>query len=602
MNTKALTILKIIISLLSCCIFIAAFRLPSAITISQILTPTLLLFLSFCSQTNSKAYRIAVLGAAGAALGFLFLYEKAFNTISPVVVLLATIPFFYCWLNGCCGKTHQKIEQMLQIFTESKIFFCICLAVSLAGLSAQLFFAFSPNIWLDEAFSISLTAHPWGEMISIAATDVHPPLYYIILKSLTELFHLILPSVSTICIGKLVSVLPYALLLVVAVTKVRRTWGNYVGGLWGASLFAAPTLITQGVEIRMYGWAVFFVTLAYLFAYDVIVKARKRDWCCFTLAGLASAYTHYYACIAVTPVYLLLLYTAFRKGRHEILCWLTAAIATVVGYLPWLFVFINQAKAVKSDYWVSYPNSFDFYSYASILFHSPVTAGAVVLIIFLVLHSAARTKEQNSQSSYILTGFVCGGITLGVGLAVTYLIRPILVFRYLYPGLACFWLAAIIGAKVSARNLLKFSFTILIANIYLNQFLLFCLNEGKQDKELVRLTEEFNRHPDAVLITDSNAEQRTLSTLTGRTCLTFDKRELSELSKQVYPVCRHPYIADIQSFLNQEKHPAYIVMLAAPAHGSDKSFLPRQYYVGNFFESVYFDMYVIPSTENGAEH
>ena len=47
---------------------------------------------------------------------------------------------------------------------------------------------FCSSIWFDESFTVALMRHPLGEVISIAATDVHPPLYYILLWGFTRLF------------------------------------------------------------------------------------------------------------------------------------------------------------------------------------------------------------------------------------------------------------------------------------------------------------------------------------------------------------------------------------------------------------------------------
>lgn len=604
MNAGTLTLLKFAISFLSCGVFIWVMWTPSPSVVREALVPLFLFCLSFCVLPGSREKRVAVIGAVCAALGYLLLNEPTGEMafLPYAAIVSATAPFFYVLLNACCGTARAALEQKLHGVTDSSRFFYLCLFAAVASLAAQLVFSLSPNIWVDEAFSVALASHPWREMLSIASTDVHPPLYYIILKALTEIVLLVFPHASAICIGKLVSVLPFALLLVAACTKVRRTWGNYVGGLWGMAIFAAPSLILQGVEIRMYGWAMFFVTLAYLFAYDVITKARKRDWCCFVLAGLASAYTHYYACIAVTPVYLLLLYISFRKGRFYLLRWLAAAAVTVVGYLPWLFIFVTQARNVEADYWIQYPDLTEFRRYVVGVFGDSVTAGIVCLIIFLQFLSIGRGKEGIMHRRFLLTGILCGVATIFVGLTATYLIRPVFAFRYMYPGLACFWLALIIGAEKTGKAPMKLFFAVLMASAWLYQFLAFGLLEGKQAKELIRWTELLNRYPDAVLITDNNAEQRTFSTLTRRTCLTFDKEATTEISKQVYPACRQPNIADIQSFLNQEKHPTYIVILTGPSYGNDKIALPCQYYVDKFFWSFYFDMYIIPATENGAEH
>ena len=50
-------------------------------------------------------------------------------------------------------------------------------------------------------------------MISLAARDVHPPLYYLMVKAAVELVHLFAPGADAVIICKVVSVLPYLALL-----------------------------------------------------------------------------------------------------------------------------------------------------------------------------------------------------------------------------------------------------------------------------------------------------------------------------------------------------------------------------------------------------
>lgn len=569
----------------------------------EVLPPLVFLFffLKFPSVNTKKA---VTFGASACALGVLLLKlfsDAALSTTDIISTLALQLPFLIVFLNWCSGVS--PASDKLQKTEDSSVLFFLLIAVSLGALLIQFGFSFSPNIWTDEAFSLALVSHSWSDMLAIAATDVHPPLYYLILKALTELIHFFLPQFSVICIGKLISVLPYAVLLATAATKVRRTWGNYVGGLWALSLFAAPSLITQGVEIRMYGWAMLFVTLAYLFAYDIITKNRKRDWCFFTLVGLASAYTHYYACLAVTPVYLLLLYTAYRQGVKTLLRWFISGIVTVIGYLPWLFIFLSQARTVSDDYWIHLPAIKDYYEFAFNLFQNGLTAGFVCLIVLLLFRSLYRHKENRLQSFYILTGILCAAFTIGIGLAASYLIRPVFVFRYMYPGLACFWLALIIGCKLTNKTHLKLSLIVILAGTYLCQLMVFGLAEGKQAKEHYKLTKEFNKHPDAVLITNVNDQQCTFATLTGKNCLSYDEKENTQLYKKVYEACRQPNIPDLEAFLKQESHPAYIVMIFdEKGSGRPKPTFLQNYYVGEFIERDHFDMYVIPATENGAEH
>src|SRR5688572_12056019 len=58
------------------------------------------------------------------------------------------------------------------------------------------------SIWHDESFTAMLISYDWGEPVRRAALDVHPPLYYFILKVWTAAFGsslLAMRSLSALC-------------------------------------------------------------------------------------------------------------------------------------------------------------------------------------------------------------------------------------------------------------------------------------------------------------------------------------------------------------------------------------------------------------------
>ena len=58
----------------------------------------------------------------------------------------------------------------------------------------QFVLCFSSDIWYDELFTVGFVSQPVGRMISLAARDVHPPLYYLMVKAAVELVHLFAPG------------------------------------------------------------------------------------------------------------------------------------------------------------------------------------------------------------------------------------------------------------------------------------------------------------------------------------------------------------------------------------------------------------------------
>lgn len=504
-----------------------------------------------------------------------------------------SVPFLYgtyLWAVSCCRR-----ERTLNALCESKLFFRLCMAACCGGILLQGLFCFSGDIWHDEAFSLILIDYPWGEMIQRAVPDVHPPLYYLMLKGFADGLHAFFPNVPGVCLCKLFSVLPFVLMAAAAATVVRRQWGNYVAGLSALALTGAPNLLPLGVEIRMYGWGLFFVTAAYVTAHQVMLRGSLRAWALFALFGLAAAYTHYYACIAVAPAYLFLLYAAAKAGRRQVLLWLAAAISAVLGYLPWLFVFLAQAGSVNEEYWIAPPAIKDYRDYIAFAIQGALNGGFAVLVLLHLLKSLYRRQETRPYTAYMLTGILCSAATLIIGLAATYLIRPVFITRYMLPGQACLWLALILGTAAVGKAHLKLTATLLLAGTCFCNWVTFARTEYRNTTEHQKLTAVLARYPQSRIITTARTLQCTMTALTGKPCLlTYDDRAGVRLIS-AYGAERLPWQQEAESLLRAPNHPAYLIMIPQTKHQTIPLRLPESCRIGTFREWETFDLYSVPA-------
>lgn len=251
------------------------------------------------------------------------------------------------------------------------IFGYFLLGISVLMLGKSLALCFSGDIWYDELFTVGMIKHSYNEIVLFTAADVHPPLYYCIVKLFVDLCKLLYPQTQPVIAAKIVSVLPYFILFLYSVTLVRRRFGLFVGGMFLFCVIAMPQLAAYTVEVRMYGWALLFVTAAFLHGYaltDNYVnlqakpekgvsdtacgKIRSLHGAAFVLYGLAAAYTQYFACVAVAMVYLYVLLTFWFGDRRRIREWLLYAAVSVIGYVPWLSALARQLGAVSENYWI----------------------------------------------------------------------------------------------------------------------------------------------------------------------------------------------------------------------------------------------------------
>lgn len=349
----------------------------------------------------------------------------------------------------------------------------ICLSTGMLGRSILL--CFSQDIWYDELFTVSMAEHSYGELIRFTAADVHPPLYYIIVKFFAELCKLIMPGAGTVIPAKLVSALPYVLLLVYSVTWIRKRWGIFTGGLFLFCVTAMPQLPAYTVEVRMYGWALLFVTAAFWHAQGCLTENRRYlHGSALVLYGLAAAYTQYFAAVAVGMVYLYLLVMFLCRDRSRLREWFCYAAISVVGYVPWLFVLAGQISAVRENYWIlpltwrSLGGCVKFLmkpAFANDVLNTVLAVvlfAAYVAVVGYSLFSAFMSKNGKTEKKlyhddreinenrtvYMLAGVgVLAGL-VAFGFAASILIRPVFVYRYMIPALGCFWFSFALGADI----------------------------------------------------------------------------------------------------------------------------------------------------------
>ena len=228
------------------------------------------------------------------------------------------------------------------------------LAVVMAVCSLNL--CASTDIWYDELFTMGFIEQPVGRLLELAARDVHPPLYYLIVKAVVEAVHFFAPGVNSVMIAKAVSVLPYFGLLGYAAVLVRKRDGWLCAGLTAFCLLAMPQMSNYTTEIRMYGWALFFLTAAFWHVREILLTGKRKHWAAFFIYAVCAAYCHYFAAVSAFCLYValaVLLLWRKRSSRLQTLApWFLCAALSVLVYLPWLPSAISQVASVREDYWI----------------------------------------------------------------------------------------------------------------------------------------------------------------------------------------------------------------------------------------------------------
>lgn len=344
--------------------------------------------------------------------------------------------------------------------------------ILLTGILSILYISliFNQNIWTDEAFTIELTSrNTLSGIISGTAKDVHPPLYYLITKLFISLFG---TSFQTY---KVVSVLPMVLTMLLSVFYVRPWFGFKTAILFLLFLNGIPCVMEYGVQIRMYSWCIFFMTLAGLCAYGVCIKGTARFWCILSLSSLCACYTHNFAMISTVFLYLILGVCFLIMKKKFPVRFLISGIFVAICFMPWLFVLLTQTKSRVGNYWIKPVSADTVLGYFSDLFGSRLPYTAVLFCILLLLALILpKCTRQVKYFSFALISIPL--LTALAGILVSILVTPFFIARYLLPcmGLVALFFAIGFGSlekNIVSQALLGLFLTAMICSSYYTNYL-----------------------------------------------------------------------------------------------------------------------------------
>lgn len=334
------------------------------------------------------------------------------------------------------------------------------------------------SLWFDESYSAVIKNHSIPDMISILAKDSHPPLYFIALK----LFCCIFGSAE---FGlRMFSALGVLALAALGAGPVRRIFGKTTGWIFAVIVLVVPISLSMGQETRMYTWSAFLVTGCLLYSYLAVTQGKNSDWFKFGLFTLLSAYTHYYALLAVSLLNVIILLCLVIKKRSGLKKFFLTSGISAVGYLPWFFILLDQASRVKKNFWIpplnvmtiistiAYPfqNKFAGIPYLYMLYLTLIASGImIILIIFGIVRAGVKRFAEGKAALLSLSVYI---LTLFTGIAASQIIRPVFVERYSMPVIGLLLLSMAYGISLLRRKPLIIAACVLILGLSLPQIML----------------------------------------------------------------------------------------------------------------------------------
>lgn len=304
------------------------------------------------------------------------------------------------------------------------------------------------SIWFDEAFSAYISHFSFADIAKYTALDVHPPVYYWLLKLWQ------IPFGSTATSVRSLSLVFAGIAVIFGFLLVRRLFGRKAAVLSLLFMMLSPMLLRYSREARMYTLDAAIV-LAATYTYVVALKSRRwAPWIVYGLLVTLGMWTHYFTVFAWLSHWLWRLTTLRQQGKRGRALWrayfskqwLVAYGLAVVIFLPWVPVMMTQLGGIQTyGFWigsvgvdtpVNYLTNFFYYQENNNVgpWGSVFMWAAVIGIVALAVRLYRKLSPSQKQS-YLLLVFMA---TVPVALLIIASLpplRPSYVERYLMPSL-----------------------------------------------------------------------------------------------------------------------------------------------------------------------
>lgn len=366
----------------------------------------------------------------------------------------------------------KKIKEKLKSITL-KQWHMVVIVVGIIFVSLG---AFHSNIWFDESYSVGLARHSLGEIWSIGGHDVHPILYYWMLRIV------FLVTGGSIMIYRIFSVIPIAIMIIIGYTHIRKDFGEKTGFIFSFLSAFLPEMAVYAIEIRMYSWAILAVTILSIYAYRLMKRDSIKDWIIFGVSSLVSIYLHYYGlmCAGLINV-ILLIYLIVKKRKKGIIFIISFGIIQALAYLPWLVNFVTQLSNVSNGFWIgfTFPKtlmellSSQLAGYVKSSDYTDLlvpTVFALELYGYMIYKTYQYVKDKQDLNPYKWSLIVYFAVIISAIIITIVMKTSILYYRYLFviTGLYIFAVSFILGKEKNVVEIVSILSVIAILGVYNN--------------------------------------------------------------------------------------------------------------------------------------
>jgi mannosyltransferase len=225
-----------------------------------------------------------------------------------------------------------------------KNIFLLLLFVSAVAL--RIFDIDAKNMWFDEIYSWKISNGSIVKIISETAGDIHPPLFYIVLKCWTFIFS------DSIISMRMLSVILSIISMFVLYFITSKLLPNEIQRLLVLLLFAlSPLNIFYSQEVRMLNLNLLLTLTSVYFFIRYFSTPKGIFGALYCITVTLSLYTHYFALFILIAqlIYAGLIYLTDKNSRDRLRPFFKYPAFAFAMFIPWLPIMVGQA--IKGQPW-----------------------------------------------------------------------------------------------------------------------------------------------------------------------------------------------------------------------------------------------------------
>jgi len=359
--------------------------------------------------------------------------------------------------------------------------------------------AINPAFWSDEAYSIASARLSWTGLIEwYLHFDVHPPLFFLLLKSGFSLFG------ESVLVAKLVAAFPAIITVFFTTIFIQKEFSVRAACFFAICSAASTSIVLFGIEIRPYSLALLFVTSAFISIWYIAKNGKTIFYFALIICMLGAALSHYYAILAVGYLFLFLLAYCIKYDRKKLKKTIISGIAAIVLFLPWGIPFISGFSSLVGNISQSVWNPVDILKYVYNTFTVGISPNVVsriatvcnMAVFFFVFYSYLKSGNKSKNDFLIAGGALCIVFVAAVGILLCIFVRPMFFGRYLFPSNALVWVFFAVAAAQLHRKREKYFLQVCIP-IFSLLTVFFCFQkENKEKKGFEKYYSEIIQHID----------------------------------------------------------------------------------------------------------